>query len=367
MARLKHSNAKCSVTPNGSAVDALTFKMMRASIPQRCYERSFGIGICILSIAFIVYGTTTYLLYTAKSLSALTVFVVLRGFAVAPTFIVGHDACHDALTPSARWNCVLARIALLPSWHTYTAWRYRHNFVHHRYTQILGLDSGYPPADATQFRRMKILQRLQYRLSRTIPFAGLLYFPEWFWSHIMPNVEKRKEYKLAGRYFALDYAIIILYMACEVALFSGLFSRFGLVAKSHFHPAVMLFCGIIITQFLWNWEMGVVTFLHHFHPNVPWYRDSDAPPAAERHLVSTIHVRFPIGLNWGFFNILEHTAHHVCPQIPCYQLGRAQNALQGAYAGLMTQENFSPTMLRKTFRECKLYDPVAKVWIGYPR
>ena len=188
-----------SVPSKQGVIDALSFEAMRAAIPAHCYERSVGMGILFLGLAYGLYGATTYLLYTAESIWALIAFAAIRGLTIGPTFIVGHDACHDALTPSPRWNRVLGQIALLPSWHSFTAWRFRHNFIHHRHTQVLELDDGYPPADAAQFRRMTFLHRLRYRLSRTIPFAGLLYFPEWLGSHLLPDATRRKEYKIAGR------------------------------------------------------------------------------------------------------------------------------------------------------------------------
>jgi acyl-lipid omega-6 desaturase (Delta-12 desaturase) len=306
------------------------------------------------------------LLYTANSWWALVLFAVIRGLTIGPTFIVGHDACHEALTPSPRWNRVLGQMALLPSWHSFTAWRYRHNFIHHRHTQILELDDGYPPADAAQFLRMSGMQRLHYRLSRTIPFAGFLYFPEWLHQQFLPDAASRKAYQLAGRYFALDYALILLWMACEIALFAGAFALMGWVVPSHFSPAVMLFFGIVVTQFFWNWEMGFVTYLHHFHPDVAWHRECDAPRAAERQLISTVHMKFPAGLNWGLFNILEHTVHHIEPEIPLYRLAKAQAALKEAFPGQVTQVPFSLSAVWRTFAVCKIWDPELRRWTGYP-
>ena len=355
-----------ALQPEHAGTNELSFAAIRAAIPAKCYERSISAGIFFLVLAYTLYASTTYLLYTASSFWALLAFATLRGLIIGLTFIVGHDACHEALTPSTRWNRVLGQIALLPSLHSFTVWRYRHNFVHHRHTQVLERDNGYPPADAVQFRRMDVLQRLRYRLSRTIPFAGLLYFPEWLQYQLLPSAVSRAAYKKAGRYFAFDYTLVVLWMLCEVALFAGALSQVGLVTASHFHPAVMLFFGIVVTQFFWYWEMGVVTFLHHFHPGVPWYRDSQAPSTAERQLISTVHVAFPAGMNWGLFNILEHTAHHIAPQIPFYKIAGAQAALQDAYPRLLTRERFSVRTIRKTFAVCKLWDPVGRRWMGYP-
>ncbi len=79
-----------------------------------------------------------------------------------------------------------------------------------------------------------------------------------------------------------------------------------------------------------------------------------------------MHAKFPVGFNWGLLNILEHTAHHIAPQIPLYHLARAQAALKTEYAGLVTQERFSLSKIRETFAICKLWDPVGKRWVGYP-
>ncbi len=356
-------STRYSNSPSYSEV--LTFEKLRGTIPASCYQRSVGIGLFFLMIVYAVYGAATYLLYTAQSIGMLVIFAVIRGLTIGPTFIVGHDACHDALTPSSRWNRVLGQIAFLPSWHSFTSWRFGHNFIHHRHTQILELDNGYPPATVEQFQQMTLLQRWSYRLSRTIPFAGLLYFPYWFNNHLLPRATKRREFKKAGAFFILDYAFVMLWIAAEVALFSGLFSRLGVVQPSHFHPLVTLFFGIVVTQFFWHWQMGFVTFLHHFHPDVMWHQQAAAPGAAERQLISTVHTQFPAGLSWGMLNILEHTAHHIDPLIPLYRLANAQAALKTAFPEQVTQERFSFATIRKPFAVCKLWDPVKKCWVGY--
>ena len=82
-------------------------------------------------------------------------------------------------------------------------------------------------------------------------------------------------------------------------------------------------------------------------------------------LISTVYVKFSAGFNWGLFNILEHTAHHIAPQIPLYQLANAQAALKKACPEHVTQEKFSLATVWKTFATCKCWDPIGKRWIGY--
>ncbi len=127
----------------------------------------------------------------------------------------------------------------------------------------------------------------------------------------------------------------------------------------------MLFFGIIVTQFVWNGQMGFVTFLHHFHPQVKWYCEADAPPAATRQLVSTVHMAFPAGTNWGMLNILEHTAHHIDPKIPLYNLPRAQTALNKAFANDIRQERMTLRAALNAFAVCKLWDVERQCWVGF--
>ena len=117
-------------------------------------------------------------------------------------------------------------------------------------------------------------------------------------------------------------------MAFEFALFAGLFARMGLIADSHFQSAVMLFFGIVVTRFFWHWETGFVTFVHHFHPDVVWYRESKAPSGAECQLLSTVHVKFPVGFSWGLLNIFSTqrtTSHRKSRSISCVLLNSIWN------------------------------------------
>ena len=40
---------------------------------------------------------------------------LVAGFVIGRLFIIGHDACHQSLTPNRELNKVLGRIAFLPS------------------------------------------------------------------------------------------------------------------------------------------------------------------------------------------------------------------------------------------------------------
>ena len=37
----------------------------------------------------------------------------------------------------------------------------------------------------------------------------------------------------------------------------------------------VIFLGYIIPFFSWNWIMGFTVYLHHTHPNIPWYNSEE--------------------------------------------------------------------------------------------
>ena len=58
------------------------------------------------------------------------------GFVIGRLFIIGHDGCHQSLTPHRGLNKVIGRIAFLPSLTPYSLWDTGHNVVHHGYTNL---------------------------------------------------------------------------------------------------------------------------------------------------------------------------------------------------------------------------------------
>src|SRR5205814_10349109 len=108
---------------------------------------------------------------------------------------------------------------------------------------------------------------------------------------------------------------------------AGLGTHWGTVSLG------LLTTGIIVPFLLWNWLMGFVVFQHHTHPKVPWYGDESDWTFYAGQIQSVIHVELPRPVELILHNIMEHTAHHVDPRIPLYNLENAQKQLEQAYAG----------------------------------
>ena len=65
----------------------------------------------------LIAGTIVFDAVWAKLLCGLA-----AGFVIGRLFIIGHDACHQSLTPHRELNKVLGRIAFLPSITPYSLW-----------------------------------------------------------------------------------------------------------------------------------------------------------------------------------------------------------------------------------------------------
>ncbi|WP_395055367.1 fatty acid desaturase family protein [Polaromonas sp.] len=342
----------------------LGFADIRATIPARSYERSVTWALSLAAGTLALYGGLTWLTYQTDSLILLAVLAVARGLAVGPVFIVAHDACHDSLSPSTRLNYWLGRLCFLPSWHSFTAWKVRHNHLHHRHTNILELDPGYAPASPAQYQAWSPGQRLRYRLSRTLPGAALLYLPEALKGQIFPSRQLREEFGRIDARYTMEWLCVWLWIAVELALFSGLAAAVGAVPPSP-QPALALVGAFLLTHLAWNWQMGFTTFLHHFHPDIAWHSEKDAPPAPQRQLECTAHADLGTAMHLPMLNIFVHTAHHVDTRIPLYRLQIAQRALEQQFAPQVARWKFAPATALRCFRECQLWDPAQGQWQSF--
>jgi acyl-lipid omega-6 desaturase (Delta-12 desaturase) len=345
-----------------------SFDSLRAVLPRGVYKTSYVWALGLTSTVLILQFALIWLCYQAPSLGILLVFSIARGLAMGPVFIVGHDACHDSLSPSSKLNYWLGQLCFLPSWHSFTAWKVRHNHIHHRHTNLRELDSGYPPKTASEYAAATKLEKWRYRASRTPLGAGLLYLPEVFHHQLLPNQASRKSYQKVDTRFTFERWLVRLYITLELALLSGALAALGLINPPPMGGLWVLGCTFFLSHAIWLWQMGFTTFLHHFHPDIAWYSSDNntSQSAAQRQLVSTVHVDLKTVHNL-MLNIFVHTAHHIDTAIPLYRLRKAQLALQAQFKTQITRYTFSLKRSLACFSVCKLWDDKANRWRGYEK
>jgi omega-6 fatty acid desaturase (delta-12 desaturase) len=278
-------------------------------------------------------------------------------------FIIGHDACHQALTPSALLNRILGRIAMLPGYHAYAVWDYGHNSLHHGWTNVKTKDLVWTPLSKAEYDSLSPLYRFIHRMYRTWWGVGPYYMIE-MWIKFGMTQAKVKNSR-TNRLFWMDRLSVVGFAIAQVVAVLFATNRAGLGSSAFAVSIGLLLLGVILPQLFWNWLMGFVVFQHHTHPTVPWYGDEKDWNFYAGQIQSVVHVELPRPIELILHNIMEHTAHHVDPRIPLYNLDNCQKQLEQAYGGEVVVVPFSLGGYLDTLRRCRLYDYENHQWLNW--
>jgi omega-6 fatty acid desaturase (delta-12 desaturase) len=287
------------------------------------------------------------------------IFGIINGNAIGLMFILGHDACHGVLLPKKWMNSMAGKIALAPAFHSRIAWIYNHNYLHHKYTNIKEMDPGIAPWDIKDYLKLSPFKQFEYRASRTVYGLGWIYFKEmWIkWQFFPIKSRAPKRYKA----FLKEKIALFLFFIMWIAL---------LVWAAVFRAEsiwLMVVCGFVIPQMIWNWLIAFVVLQQHTHPDVARYSSLDfqLPSITNGQLNSTPHLILPPFLKRSVFHVMEHTAHHLDPSIPFYQLEHAQQHIDKNHPDDIVSEPLTLSSFLKTITICKLYNYETHQYVDY--
>ena len=323
------------------------------------HTRSSALGIALTACDAVGFALALIAICYTGSIVGQLIFAVLAAALVGRLFMLGHDACHQSLTPNRRLNRVLGTVALLPSLHPYSLWDLGHNRIHHRYTNQRDLDYVWEPLEPAEYARLSRLSRWMYRMYRT-PAGHLCYYgiEIWWRKMFFPRTSAVGRY---SRSYVWDHVVVSLWaVAVPVAL---------VVARQHWWPgappsdlAITVACGWILPVVLFTASMSVVIYLHHTHPRIVWTRGETT--ATDAQLLGAVHVVLPAWVERTLHHIMEHTAHHARPGIPMYRLSDGQALLEERHEAVIV-ERWSPRFHLDTLRRCKLFDLESREWVGF--
>lgn len=278
------------------------------------------------------------------------------GFVTGRLFILGHDACHQSLTPHRRLNKWLGRIAFLPSLTPYSLWDMGHNVVHHGFTNLKGVDFVWAPLTQAEYDALSPGRRLMERAYRSGWAPGLYYMVEIWWRRMMArdrtsNTERpvfSRDCWLVGSFAVVWFAALV-----GVGLATG--------------QSVLLLLGVafVLPLMFWFAMIGFVVYVHHTHVKVSWHDDRAAWQRAQPFVSTTVHLTFPMQIGALLHHIMEHTAHHVDMSIPLYKLKEAQARIEQMLPSRIVIQRFSWRWYFATARDCKLYDFTRKCWTDF--
>lgn len=282
-------------------------------------------------------------------------------------FIVGHDACHGSLTPRAWLNRLIGRITFLPALHVYSVWEYGHNGLHHGWTNVRGKDLVWAPFSKSDYDRLSKGRRFLERLYRTPIGVGFYYMIQMWARFGMTSWQGWGRNRLVPKFYLARFGVVLF--AAGQVLTLIMLARYpsgnALFNSSLLNGILLSLIGVVIPFLIWNWFMGFVVFLHHTHPRVAWYADESDWSFYAGQVRGVVHVRFPRIVELFLHNIMDHTAHHVDPKIPLYNLTNAQRDLEHAYGEEIVVTGWSIPEYRNTLRVCRLYDYEAHRWLDF--
>ncbi len=282
---------------------------------------------------------------------------IVAGFVIGRLFVIGHDACHQSLTPHRELNKVLGRIAFLPSLTPYSLGDTGHNVVHHGYTNLNGVDFVWTPLTAQEFADLNPIERLLQRAYRSGWAPGLYYMVEIWWKReFFPN---KTHMPTRRPIFFKDSLMVSVFGAIWVAVIA--------TAAVYTQQSIWLslLMGVLIPFFFWNTMIGFVVYVHHTHVKVSWHDNKAAWTKAAPFVSTTVHLTFPFNIGALMHHIMEHTAHHVDMSVPLYRLKKAQAKLEEMLPGRIIVQPFSWKWYFETAKNCKLYDFSRECWTDF--
>ncbi|MEM1243371.1 MAG: fatty acid desaturase [Pseudomonadota bacterium] len=332
-------------------VRELKFSEVRKAIPKDCYVRSMWLNFCwgffdlfllTIGLVFVFAGTSII----AKLLGG-TIF----GIAAALMFIWAHDAAHGALFKSKKTAAILGTLFMLPSFSVYRIWSYGHK-VHHGFMSLTPLDVIWTPLSPQEYRRLSLRQRVLYRVERNFFTCAVHYIRQIWWKYTWrfnPGKDKtQRRYYRRGKIVVLAYMIII----------SGLGYYF-------FGGIIGVIALFILPLIIFNYGIGLLVYLHHTHPDIPFFKQRNewSPVVGALYCCTVVHL--PKLTEIVLHNIMIHIPHHLDIRIPFYHLPKAHQALKEEYGSYFHEYTFKWRHIFNIFKQCKLYDYESKLWLTF--
>lgn len=322
---------------------------IRQAISSACYQRSH-----LKTFGWFLFDLSLYLgfiwgVFASDTAWLKLTFGLLAGCVVAFMFVWAHDAAHGALFKSPRVSELFGTFFMLPSLNMYRLWSYGHNKVHHGFTSLTLLDTVWRPLTPAEYAHLSPWKRFIYRLERTPYFCALHYLLRIWW----PGMVRFKLDNPAGQrhHFTLNKIITLVFAVA----FSALAYRYA-------GGWLGILCAVLIPFVVFNYFIALFVFLHHTHPDIPFFDKRNEWSLSIGQLYCSTVVHCSRISEMLIHNIMIHIPHHVDTRIPFYNLKRAYQDLRQEYGPYFHEYRFSWATVHKIFSRCQLYDYDQKIW-----
>ena len=324
------------------------------------HARSVALGVALFVCDLVGYLICVASVAHARSWPVQALFAAAATIFVGRLFMLGHDACHQSLTPNRWLNRWLGTFAFLPSLHPYSLWDLGHNRIHHRFTNQRGLDYVWEPLDPAEYAQLSAFAQWRYRVFRT-PLGHLAYYGSEIWWRKMFLPRSREIGGYRREYF-WDHVPVIAWALLMPALLIALRHDWVGADTPWSDLAATVFWGAVMPIAGFNVVMSSLIYLHHTHPAIVWTRAADVVAGSQ--ITGAVHVVMPAVVERALHHIMDHPAHHARPGIPMYRLDGAEALLEQRHDGVIIAQ-WSVAFHLDTLRRCKLFDLKARDWVQF--
>lgn len=318
--------------------EQLEGERLAGAIPKEYFEPRVSRGLIGFAVSWLLYaGAIVGVAYAPSPLLWIPLWIV-AGLGGWGLHCIAHDCGHGSFSRSRRFNSAIGHVALLPLIYPFHAWRHVHN-MHHSSTNHLEFDTDWRPVPAGMFERMSLWDKTVYVSTRTWAFwGGTINY--WAESALRPGFFPKAGQRREVRRSMLFVAAVALPYAAVLVYFTG------------FTGLLIYFVAPWIATHAW---FSATTLMHHSASDIPYLTAEHWTRNASRLLVTTDYV-YPRWLLFLTHNISIHTAHHVAPVIPYYNLPKAQETLKARYPGMVRERRFSFGQMWDIVRHLHFYD-----------
>ncbi|PWA77898.1 omega-6 fatty acid desaturase [Artemisia annua] len=336
-----------------------TLADLKKSIPPHCFERSMIRSFSYLvadltAVSVFYYVATTYIPQLPHPLPYLAwpIYWFLQGCVFMGIWLIAHECGHHAFSDYV-WledtiGFILHSFLLTP----YFSWKISHR-RHHANTGSLEHDEVYVPK--TRFKLASSAFYLDNPIGRTLTLIVKLTLGWYIYLSI--NAAGRPYDKFASHYdprspiFSDNERVLILMSDIGLVSFSYLLYKVAMV-----QGFTWVFCAYGGALMVMNAFVVTITYLHHTHPSLPHYDDSEWNWM--KGAFSTIDRDYGV-LNKVFHNITDtHVLHHLFSYIPHYHAMEATKAIR-PIVGEFYQSDSTPffVALWRESKNCLFIEP----------
>ncbi|KAF2091298.1 oleate delta-12 desaturase [Saccharata proteae CBS 121410] len=358
---------------------------LKRAIPSHCFEPTVAksMGYLVRDIlCTLVLGYAALHIHHFSSVHVRFALWALYSFAQGCIFtglwIIAHECGHGAFSKHARLNDAVGWLVhsflLVP----YYSWKISHA-RHHRFTGHVEKDLVFSPQTATGLAaKLRVAVEQLDELAEDTPFVSaikLLFHQLLGWqTYLLLNVSAGKESQLRGQpntylqrashfdpwsaIFLPSQAHLIIISDVGLAL-TGTALYLAATRLLHSWSTVFLLYGL---PYFWvhHWLIAI-TYLHHTHPSVPHYADTNW--SFTKGNLCTVDRDFGFIGRVFFHDIIDtHVVHHLFPKIPFYHAHEATRAIVPLLGDNYHEDKSASFVgsLWTTFRHCNWVEETEK-------